>query len=153
MSKEYLDPIIKIFLVSQKLENKAKEAMSGFIQADIDAGLYDDEIEDNAEYEQDLLDGAKKFIIDDAFMKDWKGDMSSSAYNELINTYGELNIKTLFQFQKLFAYLTSVEHVENKTMETTDIKYNEAGTLAFRVLSYKIVEKTEEDATEEDTNK
>lgn len=152
-AKEYLDPIIKIFLVSQKLENKAKEAMPGFIQADIDAGLYDDEIEDNAEYEQDLLDGAKKFIIDDAFMKDWKGDMSSSAYNELINTYGELNIKTLFQFQKLFAYLTSVEHVENKTMETTDIKYNEAGTLAFRVLSYKIVEKTEEDATEEDTNK
>ena len=152
-AKEYLDPIIKIFLVSQKLENEAKKAMPGFIQADIDAGLYRDNGKDDEEYNKNLLDGANKFIIDDAFMKDWKGDMSSSAYNELINTYGDLNIRTLFQFQKLFAYLTSIEHVENKTMETTDIKYNEAGTLAFRVLSYKIVEKTEEDATEEDTNK
>lgn len=152
-AKEMLDPILKIFIVSQKLEPKAKEAMGKFLAEDIAAGLYRVDGEDDADANKEREEEADKFIIDNAYMKDFKDNLSASAYDNYIKTYGELNIRTAFQFQKLFAYLTSVEHVENKDMEATYVKYNEEGTLAFRVLSYKIVVETKEDAKEENTDK
>ena len=151
-AKENLDPILKIFIVSQKLEAQAEKDMPGYVEADIKAGLYRVDGENDQESNDRVLDEAGKFLVDNEYMKEFKSELSSSAYNQYIKQYGELNIRTTFQFQKLLAYLTSVEYIENKEMETTDVNYNN-GILAYRVLSYKIVVETEEDAKEENTDK
>ena len=126
----------------EKLEAQAEKDMPGYVEADIKAGLYRVDGEDDQESNDRVLDEAGKFLVDNEYMKEFKSELSSSAYNQYIKQYGELNIRTTFQFQKLLAYLTSVEYIENKEMETTDVNYNN-GILAYRVLSYKIVVETE----------
>ena len=147
-------PILKIFVVAQALEKQANKDMPGYVDADIKAGYYREDGKDNEETYKTIREQAGKFLIDDAFMKEFKSNSSSSAYNQYVKENGEINIRTALQFQKLFEYLTSVEHVENNTMETTEVKYTEDGTkLSFRVLDYKIaVKEAEGDKTEDNTN-
>ena len=153
-AKKNLDPILKIFVVAQALEKQANKDMPGYVDADIKAGYYREDGKDNEETYKTIREQAGKFLIDDAFMKEFKSNSSSSAYNQYVKENGEINIRTALQFQKLFEYLTSVEHVENKTMEKIEVKYTEDGTkLSFRVLDYKIaVKEAEGDKTEDNTN-
>lgn len=168
-AKGYLDPILKVFYVSQVLNNKAVAAMPGYVQADIDGGAYniDEEAyrdyykEDAQKYideakakadenKQSAIDEATKFLINDDYMKAFKKEVGSSYYRTLVETYGETNLRTGMQFNKLFYYLTSTNIFFNEDEGHAEIKYTEDGTkLDFRTVDYTI--KVEND--EADTDK
>lgn len=168
-AKGYLDPILKVFYVSQVLNDKAVAAMPGYIQADIDGGAYNideeayrdyykedaqkyiDEAKAKAEEnKQSAIDEATKFLINDDYMKAFKKEVGSSYYRTLVETYGETNLRTGMQFNKLFYYLTSTNIFFNEDEGHAEIKYTEDGTkLDFRTVDYTI--KVEND--EADTDK
>lgn len=150
-AKGYLDPILKIFVIAQKLNSKASEDMPGYVESNVEAGVYRTDGVDDEESIADAREEAKKFLIDDAYIKDLKSEVSSSYYNQLVEEYGDINIRTALQFNKLFSYLTSNEYVYNDAEEHADVKYTEDGTkLAFRNLSYSIaVEDAEEESADE----
>ena len=167
-AKGYLDPILKVFVVSQALNSKAVEALTGengYIEADIkggayrvdeksykdyykeDAQKYIDDAKENAEKNMsDAREEAGKFLIDNDYMKAFKKEVGSSYYRTLVEQYGETNLRTSMQFNKLFYYLTSTNIFFNEEEGHSEVKYTEDGTkLDFRTVDYQIkVEKTED---------
>jgi hypothetical protein len=83
------------------------------------------------------LEEAKTFLIDDAFMKNYKKEVGRVNYNSAIDSYGEINLRTGFQFNKLFYYLTSADIQLNEHGDHTETMYKD-GKLAFRTISYTI---------------
>lgn len=178
-AKSYIDPIIKIYVVSKACEADALKAMTGensYIELDIKQGLYrvdeesiretykdyPDKIEDkikeaNENAEENIeaaREEAKTFVIDDAFMKNYKKDIGSAYYRDLINDYGEINLRAGFQFNKLFYYLTCTDihySEEEKHIEAQYVTREDGNTyLSFRTITYTI--KVETPETEEEAD-
>lgn len=166
-AKEYLEPIIKIYVVSKACEADALKVLKDYVQADIDAGAYEIHEEDYREIYGDKADKkieeAKKnaeenkknalaeaefFIINDEFMKNHKKEIGRVTYNQLIDTYGEINLRAGYQFNKLFYYLTSANIELNEDGDHTETKYVERDGgkyLDFRTVTYVIKAETETD--------
>ena len=170
-AEKYLEPIIKIYVVAKACETdalkvvKGKTVLESYVQADIDSGAYDvheddyteelygdkaakklEEAKKNAEEnKKQALEEAKVFIIDDAFMKSYKKEVGSVNYNSAIQTYGEINLRAGFQFNKLFYYLTSTNIALNEDGDHVETVYKD-GKLDFRTVSYSIIVDTETDA-------
>ncbi len=165
-AKEALDPIIKIFVVARACEADAVKAMTGengYIELDIKAGAYDinedaykDAYGDLAaekiaeakkqaeESKKSARDEAGNFLVNDKYMENYKKEIGNEYYEELVATYGDLNLRTTFQFNRLFYYLTSTNLVFNEHEGHTEIKYTEDGQfLDFRTVKYTIKAETE----------
>ena len=163
-AQEYLVPIIKIFKVAKACEEDALKVVDGktvyesYVQQDIDGGAYnvdreyydelypDDDkaekkyneaVKNAEENKQSSLDEAKMFLINDAFMKNYKKEVGRVNYNSVIDSYGEINVRTGFQFNKLFYYLTSTNIELNEHGDHTETSYKD-GKLDFRTISYSI---------------
>ena len=159
-AKGYIDSIIKIYVVSKACEADALAVMGNYVEADITGGVYNvneesyketygdkaaekiEEAKKNAEdNKKTARDEAKTFIIDDAFMKSYKKEIGRAYYRNLIDEYGEINLRAAFQFNKLFYYLTSTnvalnedgDHVESSYVEIDGVKY-----IDFRTVKYTI---------------
>ncbi len=162
-AKTYLDPVIKVFVVSQYLEAEAVKALPGFIQHDIDKGAYDVEdveeyieaygeekgpkkheeaIADNEEYLEFVNATNADFIIDDDYLKAYKKYVGKAYYNQYMDAYGECNVRAAFQFNRLFYYLTSTNLTESEAggHAHAEPAYTEDGYLDFRTVKYTIVE-------------
>ena len=167
-AKSYLDPIIKIYVVSKACEADALKVLKDYVQADIDGGAYEineegireiygdkadekiKEAKENAEENKEAaLKEAATFIIDDAFMKSYKKDIGKASYNQLIDSYGEINLRAGFQFNKLFYYLTSTNIELNEDGDHTETVYKD-GKLDFRTVQYTIKVETETETETED---
>lgn len=124
-AKGYIKPMIQIFVVARACEADALKNMSKYVEADITAGLYEideqyykDSYGDKAtqyiaeakenikESIAEVREEAKSFIVDDAYMEAYKNRVGSAYYDDLVEEYGEYNLRTSFQFNKLFYYLT-----------------------------------------------
>ena len=157
-AQEYLVPIIKIFKVAKACEEDALAVYETYVQQDIDGGAYnvdreyydelypDDDkaekkyneaVKNAEENKQSSLDEAKMFLINDAFMKNYKKEVGRVNYNSVIDSYGEINVRTGFQFNKLFYYLTSTNIELNEHGDHTETSYKD-GKLDFRTISYSI---------------
>ena len=166
-AKAAIEPIIKIYVVAKALESKAVAAMPGYVESDIAGGAYEIDEESYRDYYGDEADKkiaeAKKnaeesikstreeatmFLIDDAYMRRYKREVGSSFYRQQIDAYGEINLRTAIQFNKLFYYLTCTDIEMNKDEGHVEIKYTADGSkISFRTLQYSIVEeKTETEA-------
>ena len=90
------------------------------------------------------------FLVDDAYMKNYKKEIGRAYYRSLVEDYGEINLRASFQFNRLFYYLTSTNIVYNEEEGHTEIKYTEDETkIDFRTVQYTLVDpdaETEEDA-------
>ena len=167
-AKAYIEPIMKIYVVAKACEADALAVMTSYIQQDIDAGAYEvdehsyeetygdaaaDKIaeakEQAEENKANALEEAKKFIIDDKYIRDYKKEVGKAYYRQLVGDYGEINLRAYFQFDKLFYYLTSTNiqmnddhghsHRESKYETIDGVDY-----IDFRTVKYTI--KAEADA-------
>ena len=128
-AKEYLDPMIKIYVVAKAFDARGAQAeFAQFVEADILAGVYDahyveDEelsAEENAEAKAEAEETAKEnkdyvredakyfFINDEAF--DAFKDSQGSSYSDLVEMYGERNIRAALQVSKLLDYLVGTQY-------------------------------------------
>ena len=164
-AREYIVPIVQIYVVSKACEADALKALPGFIEQDIAGGAYEvDEHSyeemygDNAaekiaeakkqaeENEAQAKEDAKVFIIDDAFIKEYKKEIGRAYYRQLTEEYGEINLRASFQFNKLFYYLTStnIQQSTDGDHKHTEVKYTEDKTMIdFRLIKYTIEEKAD----------
>ena len=62
-----------------------------------------------------------------------------------LESYGEINLRAAFQFNRLFYYLTSTNVLLNEDGDHTEVKYVD-GLLDFRRVSYTIKADGETDA-------
>lgn len=160
-AKAYLDPIIKIHVVAKACKDDAVTAMSGangYIELDIAGGAYkideeayrdtygdkaDEKIAEakkNAEESiKSARDEAGMFIVDDAYMNLYKKEIGNAYYDELIAEHGDINLRTAFQFNRLFYYLTCTDLEFNEHEGHSEIKYTEDGKfISFRTVKYTI---------------
>ena len=84
------------------------------------------------------------FIINDAFMKNYKKEIGRVNYKSVIQSYGEINVRAGFQFNKLFYYLTSTDIQLNEDGDHTETVYTTDGKLAFRTITYSIIVEADE---------
>ena len=172
---KYLTPIIKIFVVAKACEADALAVYGTYVQQDIDGGAYNvdkeyydelyaddakkaekkynEAVENAEENKKNSLEEAKTFLINDAFMKNYKKEVGRVNYNSVIDSYGEINVRTGFQFNKLFYYLTSTNIQLNEHGDHTETKYvvreSDGKTyLDFRTISYSIKVEAPEVETE-----
>ena len=106
-AKEVLKPTIQIYFVAYELKKDAGKEMAAFVQSDIEAGVYSTD-----EAAELALEDAADFFVDAAYMKNYKKEVGRRAYKQVIEQYGEINVRTAFQFNKLFSYLTSAKYVK-----------------------------------------
>ena len=158
-AKKALEPMIQIHVVAQALESEALAAMPGYIQKDIDGGAYrinEQEYRDYYKAEADkYIKEAKKemdevikstkeeadmFIINDAYMRRYKSEIGSAAYRQQIKDYGDLNLRTALQVNKLFYYLTCTDIAYNEDEGHAEIEYVN-GMVPFRTVKYTLNEK------------
>ena len=156
-AKEYIDPILKIFVVSKALAEDAKVKLPQYVQADIDSGVYEDDT-DSIERAQNE---AKYFIINDDYLKYYKKEVGNTYYRNLIDSYGEINIRAGIQFNKLMNYLTSADIVMTEEEGHDDhghaeYMYTEKDAegnvyISFRTVKYTIVVETADTETDTET--
>ena len=180
-AKEYLAPMIKIYVVAKALESDAVATVPGFVEKDILAGAYDanykydDSISDRknqkaeakAEKEADKAkaearDSATKFLVTDAVYKEYKKSVGS-AIKTYEDNYGERNLRLALQFNKLFYYLISndFEIVDEDDTKVTNVITEELtvdGKTVIKVsfrnehLNYSFKEATEEEKSDSASN-
>ncbi len=159
-AKSYLDPIIRIYVVAKAYEAKAVAALPGFLEADIAAGVYNADYEDDATDDEkkeaddkaaeniaELRENITKFLVTDEVFDDYKKDLGKVTYKDMEKRYGEINIRTALQFTRLFYYFTCTD-VE-KPDDHVEIKYTADGKLSFRTVAYTI--KVEDTTTDGDS--
>ena len=163
-AKGELELIIKIFVVSNAIANDSSivgnvtENMRKYVEADKLGGGYDIDEEAYKDYYGDKADKqikkaeknaeksyksalkeADMFIVDNAYMRYYKSNVGSAFYRNQIKTYGEINLRTAIQFNKLFYYLTCTDIEINEEEGHAEIQYTEDGTkISFRTVSYSI---------------
>ncbi len=127
-AKEYLAPMIKIYVVAEAFAaDGAQKKLEAFVNADIAAGVYDAhyknddslsaeenkaakaEAEEAANENKKIVrEDAKYFLIDDEAFKVFKKSQGSS-YSDLAEYYGERNLRAALQFNKLFDFLVGTK--------------------------------------------
>ena len=173
-AKSYIEPIIKIYVVSKAVEADALKVMPDYIEQDINEGkiyevdehsyeeTYGDKAADKIAEAKDQADEnkanareeAKKFLIDDAYIKEYKKEIGRAYYRQLTEEYGEISLRASFQFNKLFYYLTSTnlvegEHDGHKHSEAKYEKIDNVDYIDFRTVGYVIVEKADDSEAED----
>lgn len=163
-AKEAIDPIIRIYVIAKALEAEASDKMVSFVEKDIAQGAYnsfyqndDDKTEEEnkklkdeadktaKENADDALADAAEFIITDGVFEDYKNELGKSVYETWKKEYGERNIRTALQFNKLFYYLTNADYKIADDGDHVEILYKDNGSgervLSFRNLTYSIKDK------------
>ena len=160
-AKEALEPIIKIYVVAKACEADAVKVMLNYVERDEDLYKIDEEyyketygdkaaekikeaLEQNKESFESAKKDANKFLIDRAYMDEYKKEVGNAYYDQICDQYGEINIRAAFQFNRLFYYLTSTDYEWNEEEGHTEVKYTEDGKfLNFRTVKYTIKVDTE----------
>lgn len=166
-AKKYIDPIIKLYVVSKACESDAIKAMTGengYVRLDVKSGVYtideeiyketygdraDEKIADAKENMEKTIAfneaNADKFIIDDEFMKAYRDLNGKAYYDQMINNYGDINVRAALQFERLFYYLAS-QNVsaaeENAHGHTTEVNYVDAYGDGVMYLDFRTVKYT-----------
>ena len=160
-AKAALDPIIKIFVVSKACKDDAIAALTGangYVELDIAGGAY--EIDEEAykatygdkaaekiaeakknaeESKQTARDEAGQFIVNDEYMNLYKKEIGTAYYNELLEEYGDVNLRAAFQLNRLFYYLTSTNLEFNAEEGHAEVKYTADGQyIDFRTVKYTV---------------
>ena len=162
-------PMLKIYAAAKALEDDAVIALPTYVDADIAAGVYDADYEDNAdlsdkenakkraEAEEDAEESkttakedATKFLITDKVFKEYKKNVGKATYRVWEEQYGERNIRLALQCNRLFYYLlaTDIQKNDDGDMELVyaDVTVDDVTTkvISFRTLSYSIKAEAED---------
>ena len=161
LAKAEIIPIVKIFVVSEALAEQAKAAMPGYIESDKAVGQYDVDKQSYIDYYgeekyekhyNDAVKNAEKqfeydlkqaglFIVDNAYLRNYKKNVGAAAYRQELKDYGKTNLRVAFQFDNLFYYLTSTNLVMSEDGDHAEVKYvtrDGADYIDFRNVKYTI---------------
>ena len=118
-AKSHVAPIIKLYVVAKAFADDANRDTISFIEADILAGRYDADYEDDAteaekdeanknaeESKKNARENAKKMLVTDEVFDDYKKSLGS-AYSYYEEQYGERNLRAALQSNRLFYYFLS----------------------------------------------
>ena len=160
-AKGEIETIIKIYVVAKACEADALAVLPEYVEADIAGGAYnvheesyrdaygdkaDEKIEEAKKNAEENIASAREdadlFIISDEYMKEYKKEVGRAYYRDVVEQYGEINIRAGFQFNRLFYYLTSTNIELNEDGDHTEVKYAD-GKLDFRTVSYTIKAETD----------
>ncbi len=153
-AKEYIDPIIKVFVVAKACaDHGAAEKVKQYIEDDIADKVYEEEDEIASVREE-----GNYFLISDDYMKFYKKEVGRSYYRAMVESYGETNLRTAFQFSKLFYYLAGTNlvmseedgdhaHAEHEYETIDGVDY-----ISFKTVKYTIVEPADDAETDTDTD-
>lgn len=155
-AKESIAPVIKIFVVAKELKEFAKVDLAAWAELDKTAGIFEVELdredyetdeefnEAKAEAEEDAKETyenakeeAETFLVTDEVLAKYRDRVGKAAYDNYIQSYGEANLRTALQFEKLMNYLTSITreredgHDHPTYVEREDVLY-----LAFRFARF-----------------
>lgn len=169
-AKDYIAPVIKLYVVAKALASDANAVMLDQLKANAEsAGIYDVDYEyddnlsaeKNEQAKKEAEEAAKKFqeyeyycaehlVFDDEAFKAYKDYYGQANYEQIESQYGETNIRAALQVDRLFDYLLSAkleksEHGGHSHAETV----YEDGKLAFYNIDYVI--KAETDDKDEDS--
>ena len=167
-AKAFVEPIIQIYVVSKALADDANAVMLNQLKAKefiYDADYeYDDSIsaEANEKAKAEAEESAKKykdyefwcaehFLFDDEAFDKYKEYYGQSNYESIESQYGETNIRTALQVDRLFDYLLSakVEEHSHDGHSHESYVYEDGGVLQFYNVTYTLkADKTEGGATE-----
>ena len=166
-AKEFVDPIIKIYVVSKALADDANAVMLDQLKAKefiYDADYeYDDSISEEAnekakaeaeesaeKYKEYEFWCAEHFLFDDEAFDKYKEYYGQSNYESIESQYGETNIRTALQVDRLFDYLLSaqVEEHSHDGHSHESYVYEDGGKLNFYNIGYVL--DTDEAASEGD---
>ena len=88
-------------------------------------------------------------VVSDKQFKDEYIKVNSS-YDSSVDTYGELNIRTAYQFNVLFDKVLEFETYEKDEGDNKkgDIKYDEEGKIDFKLIKYSFKTEEESEGTE-----
>ncbi len=177
-AKSHVAPLIKLYVVAKAFATEANRDTTAFIQADIDAGRYDadyenddslsdaenqkkkDEAEEDAKKnKENALKNAAQMLVTDEVFNEYKKELGS-AYSYYEEQYGEQNLRAALQSNRLFYYFVSNVLVE----DTNDNATSNVKTLAEQdadgkwvvkfhnsMIGYVLVEGTS-DSTDTDTD-
>ena len=154
-AKAMLKPIIQLYYVASVVEADAVAKMAGYVESDIAAGAYTTD-----EEKESARKDAENFYVDKDYMKQYKKEVGRRFYKDVMDQYGELNVRASFQFNKLFYYLTSTELVSTEDgghthTEAKAVNNEGIWTIEFRNVKYVIDvagEGSSEGSTETDTD-
>jgi len=171
-AKELIAPMIRVYVVAKAYETEALANIGNYVERDIEQGVYnafyknDDEktAEENAELKKEAEEEAKKqadeareeaktFLITDEAFDAYKKKLGSATYDVWEEQYGERNIRTALQFNKLFYYLVNTDYKIAEDGDHVEVLYKDNGSgsivLSFRNLTYTLADPDAEDT--EDT--
>ena len=147
---EYLDPIIKIYVVAQACNDEASASLVSYVQDEINAGAYSNNTD---EEKTTALEDANFFLMDKAFIKFYKKNIGKQSYKRIVASYGEINLLAGKQFNKLFQYLTNLNLEASEDGDHAEAKYvlrdtdgdgvADTNFLSFRNLTYVFPVKAE----------
>ena len=174
---EDIIPLVKVYFISRQLADVANDknnqyeltTLEAWLQNKIDGGWnrltvdsikslkdkhgdkYQDAIklqEKNIkEYEEQMINLSKYFLVDDNFINAYKKEVGNSQYRNDIQNYGEINFRAEWQINNLFNFLTGFVYEDMKDVtdfERSEVKY-ENGLICFNNVAYTIkVEETED---------
>ncbi len=171
-AKEKIAPVIKIYVVAKALKDDAKVDLAAWAELDKTAGRFDIEVdredyEDEEKYneavtkaeesETKAYENAKKeadrFLVTNDVFNQYKNDIGNAAYESFISDYGEANLRTALQFEKIMNYLmsTSIERVDGhnhpKYTERDGVLYID---FRYEGLTYVTVEDADGDEGADD---
>ena len=142
-AKSYIEPIIKIYVVSAALEADAESKMTAQIEENLFA-YAEGEVRDTAKY------FAKNFYLNNEAIEGYKKMISYKTYESYVDSQGESNVRAALQVTNLFDYLLMTKRTEADEADThghNHAKINYAdGKLAFYNINYSIKADEAEDA-------
>ena len=146
-AKGYLKDLIIIYTVSDALaKDGAQQKLAGFVENDIKSGAFDYEmyykydekknadenkankdeaIEYSKEMKEALRNNAKYFYVDNEAYNELYKKNQGSAYDDIVASHGERNIRACLQFNNLLDYLTSYALDVDKDEQTVEIASEE----------------------------
>ena len=171
-AKEKIAPVIKIYVVAKALAADAAVDLAAWADLDKTAGRFDTEVK-REDYDSDekyneavteaeeaaekAYENAKKeaaaFLVTNEVFNQYRNDIGKAAFDSFIADYGEANLRTALQFEKLMNYLTSTSvvkeegHNHPKYVERDGVLY-----IDFRYdgLTYVAVEEIVEETPDSD---
>lgn len=162
-AKTFVEPIIQIYVVSKALADDADAVMLDQLKAK--EFIYDADYEYNDAISKEANDKAKAeaeetakkykdyefwcaehFLFDDEAFDKYKEYYGQSNYESIESQYGETNIRTALQVDRLFDYLLSakVEEHSHDGHSHESYVYEDGGKLQFYNITYTLkADKTE----------
>ncbi len=147
-AKDYVKPIIQLYVASKALASDAESVLLAQLEANSFVYGEDEDAEEFAYY------CAENFVVDNDVLKKYKEIYGQNNYDIYVDGYGEANFRTSLQSNNFFDYLLSAKLVEKKDGDHSHSEYTyKDGKIHFYNIGYTIKVEADDDASGDSAEK